>query len=124
MKFIKKQSDFISNDDVDEIKDIYLDIIDDIGLNDVNHAREMTNKLDSIFEKNPIDISISIRTIGDRFIGFDESDKIFFNKIKDSLIPSIKRLRTIGYNVRSEELHMKIDSWNYITAGIKIIITK
>jgi hypothetical protein len=40
------------------------------------------------------------------------------------LQPFIKRMESMGYKVYKSDIDLKIDSWKYITGGIKISITK
>jgi hypothetical protein len=132
-KFENSSEELLTDEEVLDIKDIYVDLVDDLNLTVVDFEHELTKSMSSLFKVNKqisigsklnsrvFSINIIVRTIDDR-IGKD--DKVIFNKIKNGLIPYIKRLRTIGYGVEIEHLHMKMDAWNYITSGLKIIITK
>jgi hypothetical protein len=132
-KFENSSDEFLTDEEVLDIKDIYVDLVDDLNLTVVDFEHELIKSMNSFFKINKqisigsklnsrvFSIHIIVRTIDDK-IGKD--DKVIFNKIKNGLIPYIKRLRTIGYDVEIEHLHMKMDAWNYITSGLKIIIKK
>jgi hypothetical protein len=143
MKFIKKYKSFESlmyppiessafgEDELNDIKDLYNDIVDDLNLEDVKSTSEMTSPLtsrlntlhpyrDKIFE-----VHIDIRTIGQTDSLADRDAAHFLTKkIKDKLIPYVVRFRKIGFSVSMGDIQMKLDSWNFITSGIKIKITK
>ena len=140
MKFIKKYESFESQekndlafaeDELNDIKDLYRDIVDDLNLEDVKSTSEMTGPLTSrlntlhpyrgkIFEAH-----IDIRTICQTDSLVDRDAAHFLtNKIKDKLIPYMVRFRKLGFSASMGDIHMKLDSWNFITSGIKIKITK
>ena len=151
MKFIKKYESFESQekndlafaeDELNDIKDLYRDIVDDLNLDDVKSTSEMTGPLTSrlntlhpyrgkIFEAH-IEIRtvqwlsyLSLPLIGqtDSLVNRDAAH-FLTNKIKDKLIPYMVRFRKLGFSASMEDIQMKLDSWNFITSGIKIKITK
>lgn len=143
MKFIKKYKSFESliysplessaftEDELNDIKDLYNDIVDDLNLEDVKFPSEMTSPLTSRlntlhpYRGNIFEANIDIRTIGqtDSLVDRDAAN-FLTNKIKDKLIPYMVRFRKLGFSASMEDIHIKLDSWNFITAGIKIKITK
>lgn len=150
MKFLKEfkkfeslDGDYFSDEEVLDIKDMYIDIVDDLNLTDVKKADELTKSMCSLFKVNQqfsigsklgskiFSINIIIRT-GDlndysdytTYAISSPEDRERYNFINKNLQPFINRLKSIGYEVFKSDLDLKIDSWKYITAGIKIIITK
>lgn len=147
MKFLKEfkkfeslNEDWLSEEEVLDIKDIYLDLVDDLNLNSVEKENELIKSMCSLFKVNKFSsklgskifsINIIIRT-GDlndysdytTYAISSPEDRERYNFINKNLQPFINRLKSIGYDVGKSDLDLKIDSWKYITAGIKIIITK
>lgn len=140
MKFIKKYESFESQkkidlafaeDELNDIKDLYRDIVDDLNLEDVKFPSEMTSPLTSRlntlhpYRGNIFEAHIDIRTIGQTDSLVDRETAHFLtNKIKNKLIPYMVRFRKLGFSASMEDIQMKLDSWNFITSGIKIKITK
>ena len=47
-----------------------------------------------------------------------------YNSITKDIQPFIDTLKSMGYEVNKSDIDYKLDSWEYVTAGIKISITK
>lgn len=145
MKFIKEFTEhkneviltesLFTDDEFLEIKDLYTDLVDDLNLTDVESERKMTSPMTSHFGYPTADpifkIDISIRTatlIGyqdyDVYAVGSQEDRDRYNFVMNHLRTFIDRMKSIGYDVYKRDIDIKIDSWKYITAGIKISITK
>jgi hypothetical protein len=140
MKFIKKYESFESQkkndlafaeDELNDIKDLYYDMVDDLNLVDVKSTSEMTLPMTSMFytlmpyRGKLFEIQINIRTIDQVNSLVDrENDHFLGKKLKDLLIPYLKRFRQMGYSVSLDDILIKSDSWNFVTSGIKIKIKK
>jgi hypothetical protein len=140
MKFIKKYESFdgppsvssaITEEELNDIKDLYYDMVDDLNLVDVKSTSEMTLPMTSMFytlmpyRGKLFEIQINIRTIDQVNSLIDrDNDHFLGKKLKDLLIPYLKRFRQMGYSVSLDDIHMKSDSWNFVTSGIKIKIKK
>jgi len=146
MKFIKVFENYFNNtfseSEFYEIKDIYIDLVDDLNLTDVNSEREMTRSMTSnidysykdqsdkmLDKKSRIDINIRTASL-DSYDDYgpytisSTKDKDSYQKVMNVLQPFIKRMESMGYKVYKRDIDIKLDSWKYITGGIKIIITK
>jgi len=143
MKFIKEFSKhkeviptetLFTNDEFSEIKDLYVDLVDELNLTDVESEGKMTSPMNSTIsyfskisgEKFKVDISIRTATLigyQDYGVGSQE-DKERYNLVMKGLNSFIERMKSIGYSVYKRDIDIKLDSWKYITAGIKISITK
>lgn len=146
MKFIKVFENYFNNtfseSEFYEIKDIYIDLVDDLNLTDVNSEREMTRSMTSnidysykdqsdkmLDKKSRIDINIRTASLDsyndyNSFAISSPKDKDTYYKVMNELRPFIGRIESIGYKVYKRDIDLKIDSWKYITSGIKISITK
>jgi hypothetical protein len=147
MKFIKEFAEhkkevipiesLFTDDEFLEIKDLYTDLVDELNLTDVESEGKMTSPMTSHLgwfskisgEKFKIDISIRNATlIGyqdyDVYAVGSQEDRERYNLVMKGLQPFIERMKSIGYDVYKRDIDIKIDSWKYITAGIKISITK
>jgi hypothetical protein len=144
MKFIKAFENFeisleetFSEEEFHEIKDIYIDLVDDLNLTDVDREGQMTSAMTSTLgwfskisgEKFKIDISIRTADLIDytdynSYAISSAEDRERYNLVMKELQPFIKRIKSMGYEISKKDIDIKIDSWKYITAGIKIIITK
>jgi len=146
MKFIKEFSKhkeviptetLFTNDEFSEIKDLYVDLVDELNLTDVESEGKMTSPMNSTIsyfskisgEKFKVDISIRTATL----IGYQDyevyaigsqEDRERYNLVMKELNSFIERMKSIGYSVYKRDIDIKIDSWKYITAGIKISIEK
>jgi hypothetical protein len=146
MKFIKEfaahKKEVISietlftDDEFEDIKDLYRDLVEDLNLSDVSDPSiplPMTCNL-SYFskmsgEKFKIDIRIrtaSLDSYGDynSYAVPNQEDRERYNLVMNELQPFIDTLKSRGYQVNKSDIDIKLDSWKYITAGIKISITK
>jgi hypothetical protein len=147
MKFIKKfeaiLEEYFSEEEVSDIRDMYIDLVDDLNLITVDDESELTKSMCSFFKVNKqfsignklnskiFSINLIIRTadLNDysdyttyAISGPEDRDR--YNFVYKNIQPFINRLKSIGYDVYKNDLDLKIDSWKYITSGIKIIITK
>lgn len=144
MKFIKAFENFeisleetFSEEEFHEIKDIYIDLVDDLNLTDVDREGQMTKPMTSTLgwfskisgEKFKIDISIRTATL----VGYQDyntydilsqEDGEAYKKVMNDVTPFIERIKSMGYQIYKRDIDIKLDSWKYITAGIKISITK
>jgi hypothetical protein len=80
-------------------------------------------------KKTRIDINIRTASLDsyDDYRSFaipSPKDKDTYYKVMNELRPFIGRIESIGYKVYKRDIDLKIDSWKYITGGIKISITK
>jgi len=150
MKFIKVfenfenySKDFFSEDEVFEIKDLYNDLVDDLNLDSVQHERELNKSMCSLFQINRQfslgnkltskvwSIHIVIRTLDSNdwqdhvsYATLNKQGKQRYDLVSNELNEFIKKLKSYGYTCEKSDIDMKLDSWKYITAGIKISITK
>ncbi len=144
MKFIKAFENFeisleetFSEEEFHEIKDIYIDLVDDLNLTYVDREGQMTNPMTSTIgwfskisgEKFKIDISIRTATLVgyqdyNTYAILSQEDRETYNKVMNDVTPFIERIKSMGYQVSKRDIDIKLDSWKYITAGIKISITK
>jgi hypothetical protein len=144
MKFLKHFEKFeispvecFTDKEFAEIKDIYTDLVDDLNLTDVEGEGQMTNPMTSTlgwFSKiygEKFKIYISIRTA--TLVGYQDfntyaveskEDKETYNKVMIGVTPFIERIKSMGYQISKRDIDIKLDSWKYITGGIKISITK
>ena len=136
MKYIKEYSEYDSKqftpEDVEELKDIYLDIIDELDLYDNPFFILKVN--DSLFDFGKKEIKILIRTIVSEYFGTydlsepsdEEMDK--HNHMLKLLEPHITRIRNMGYIVEVKDMLVgnppAIPSRGKVINGIEIHITK
>jgi len=139
MKFLKKfeaiLNEYFSEDEVLEIKDLYNDLVDDLDLTSVEHERELNKSMCSLFQVNQqfsigsklnskvFSIHIVIRTLDGLEDQFSYA-KQRYDLVSNELNEFLKTLKSYGYDCEKSDIDIKLDSWNYITAGIKISITK
>jgi hypothetical protein len=53
-----------------------------------------------------------------------QEDRETYKKVMNDVTPFIERIKSMGYQIHKRDIDIKLDSWKYITAGIKISITK
>jgi hypothetical protein len=143
MKFIKEFADhkkevipketLFTDDEFEDIKDLYRDLVEDLNLTDVSDSGiplPMTCNL-SYFSKisgEKFKIDIRIRTAkleySASFLVSRKEDMEKYNSITKDIQPFIDTLKSMGYEVNKSDIDYKLDSWEYVTAGIKISITK
>jgi hypothetical protein len=139
MKFLKKfeaiLNDYFSEDEVLEIKDLYNDLVDDLDLTSVEHERELNKSMCSLFQVNQqfslgnklnskvFSIHIVIRTLDGWEDQFSYA-KQRYDLVSNELNEFLKTLKSYGYDCEKSDIDIKLDSWKYITAGIKISIMK
>jgi putative intracellular protease/amidase len=147
MKFIKEFAahkkevipieTLFTDDEFFEIKDIYTDLVDDVNLTDVSREGQMTIPMTSNLsyfskmsgEKFKIDISIRTASL-DSYDDYNsyavpsQEDRERYNLVMKELQPFIERMKSMNYQIHKRDIDIKLDSWKYITAGIKISITK
>lgn len=144
MKFIKAFENFeisleetFSEEEFLEIKDIYIELVDDLNLTDVDREGQMTKPMTShlgCFSKisgEKFKIDINIRTAAlvgyqdyNTYAVLSQEDRETYNKVMNDVTPFIERIKSMGYQIHKRDIDIKLDSWKYITAGIKISITK
>ena len=144
MKFIKEFAahkkevipieTLFTDDEFFEIKDIYTDLVDDVNLTDVSREGQMTIPMTSNLsyfskmsgEKFKIDINIRTAKLeySASFLVSRKEDMEKYNSITKDIQPFIDTLKSMGYEVNKSDIDYKLDSWEYVTAGIKISITK
>ena len=145
MKFVKLFENFdntFSEDEFFEIRDLYIDLVDDLNLTDVESEREMTRSMTSnidysykdqsgkmLDKKSRIDINIrtaSLDSYGDynSYAVPSQEDSERYNLVVKELQSFIERMKSMDYQIHKRDIDIKLDSWKYITGGIKIIITK
>ena len=131
-----------TDDEFSDIKDLYRDLVEDLNLTSVDRESDMTTSLTSKLstwwknftqlDLNGIsNIDISIRTADlidytdyNSYVVPSKEDRERYNLIMKELQPFIDTLKSRGYQVNKSDIDIKLDSWKYITAGIKISITK
>ena len=139
MKFLKKfeaiLNEYFSEDEVLEIKDLYNDLVDDLDLTSVEHERELNKSMCSLFQVNQqfslgnklnskvFSIHIVIRTLDGWEDQFSYA-KQRYDLVSNELNEFLKTLKSYGYDCEKSDIDIKLDSWTYITAGIKLIIMK
>ena len=142
-KFESMEENYFSDEEVLDIKDMYIDLVDDLNLITVDDESELTKSMRSLFKVNKqfsignklnskvFSINLIIRTadLNDYYSDYNYAiispeDRDRYNFVNKNIQPFINRLKSIGYDISKNDLDLKIDSWKYITAGIKIIITK
>ena len=151
MKFIKKFEShkatskevipietLFTDDEFEGIKDLYRDLVEDLDLISVDREPDMTTPLTSKISTwwkdftqlnlNGISkIDISIRTadlINYTYSVPNQEDRERYKLVMNELQPFIDTLKSMGYEVNKSDIDIKLDSWRYITSGIKISITK
>lgn len=146
-KFESMEENYFSDEEVLDIKDMYIDLVDDLNLITVDDESELTKSMRSLFKANKqfsmdyllgkklnskvFSINLIIRTadLNDYYSDYNYAiispeDRDRYNFVNKNIQLFINRLKSIGYDISKNDLDLKIDSWKYITAGIKIIITK
>jgi len=143
MKFIKEFAahkkevipieTLFTDDEFSDIKDLYRDLVEDLDLTDVSDSGiplPMDSNL-SYFSKisgEKFKIDIRIRTakleFSASFLVSGKEDMEKYNSITKDIQPFIDTLKSMGYEVNKSDIDYKLDSWEYVTAGIKISITK
>ena len=131
-----------TDDEFEGIKDLYRDLVEDLDLTSVDREPDMTTSLTSKLstwwknftqlDLNGIsNIDISIRTADlidytdyNSYAVPSKEDRERYNLVMKELQPFIDTLKSMGYEVNKSNIDIKLDSWKYVTAGIKISITK
>ena len=139
MKYIKEYSEYLPDqftpEDIQEIKSVYLDIVDELDLYD--NPFQILKVNDSTFnlnKKTNKEIKIFIRTIVSEWIGpydlsepsDEEMDK--HNHMLQLSEPNIARIRNMGYIVIVKNMLVgnpkEISRTGMVVNGIEIHITK
>lgn len=140
-KFENSSENFFTEEEILEIKDFYNDLVDDLNLNPVEHESELDRSMCSLFKVNRIlrigststskvfSIQISIRTtdgseFDDSYATLNKQGKQRYDLVSNELNALINSLKLYGYDCEKSDIDLKLDSWKYITGGIKIIIMK
>ena len=131
-----------TDDEFSDIKDLYRDLVEDLNLTSVDRESDMTTSLTSKLstwwknftqlDLNGIsNIDISIRTADlidytdyNSYAVSSQEDRERYNLVMNELQPFIDTLKSRGYQINKGDIDIKLDSWKYVTAGIKISITK
>ena len=152
MKFIKKfeshkkevipKETLFTDDEFEDIKDLYRDLVEDLNLTSVDRESDMTTSLTSKLstwwknftqlDLNGIsNIDISIRTADlidytdyNSYAVPSTEDSERYNLVVKELQSFIERMKSMDYQIHKRDIDIKLDSWKYITGGIKISITK
>lgn len=142
-KFENSSENFFTEKEVLEIKDLYTDLADDLNLITVESENQLTKPMCSFFKINSqfslrnkfnskvISINISIRTADLEdyqdhvsFATSSKSDSERYKMVSEQLVPFIQTVKSFGYSIEKNDIDIKLDSWKYITGGIKLIIMK
>jgi len=142
-KFENSSENFFTENEVLEIKDLYTDLVDDLNLITVESENQLTKPMCSFFKINSqlslgnkfnskvFSINISIRTARlddyDDHVSFatpSKSDSERYKMVSEQLVPFIQTVKSFGYSIEKNDIDIKLDSWKYITGGIKLIIMK
>ena len=93
----------------------------------VNQQFSIGNKLNS----KVFSIHIVIRTLDSNdfenhfsHATLNKQGKQKYDLVSNELNEFLKTLKSYGYDCEKSDIDIKLDSWKYITAGIKISITK
>jgi hypothetical protein len=142
---IRRLNEYFSEDEVLEIKDLYNDLVDDLDLHSVEHERELNKSMCSLFQVNQqfslgskltskvFSIHIVIRTLDSNdwnsedhfsYAALNKQGKQKYDLVSNELNEFIKTLKSFGYDCEKSDIDMKLDSWKFITGGIKLIIMK
>jgi hypothetical protein len=142
-KFENSSENFFTEKEVLEIKDLYTDLADDLNLITVESENQLTKPMCSFFKLNSqfslgnklnskvFSININIRTANldeyDDHVSFaipSKSDSERYKMVSEQLVPFIQTVKSFGYSIEKNDIDIKLDSWKYITGGIKLIIMK
>lgn len=142
-KFENSSENLFTEEEVLEIKDLYTDLVDDLNLISVESENQMTKPMCSFFKINSqfslgnkfnskvFSINISIRTADledyQDHVSFatpSKSDSERYKMVSEQLVPFIQTVKSFGYSIEKNDIDIKLDSWKYITGGIKLIIMK
>ena len=142
-KFENSSENFFTEDEVLELKDLYNDLVDDLNLITVESENQLTKPMCSFFKINSqfslgnklnskvFSIHINIRTADledyQDHVSFatpSKSDSERYKMVSEQLVPFIQTVKSYGYSIEKNDIDIKLDSWKYITGGIKIIIMK
>jgi hypothetical protein len=85
----------------------------------INQQFSLGNKLNS----KVFSIHIVIRTLDGWEDQFSDT-KQRYDLVSNELNEFLKTLKSYGYDCEKSDIDIKLDSWKYITAGIKISIMK
>ena len=150
MKIIKEfakfenSSEFFTEEEILEIRDFYNDLVDDLNLNPVEHERELDRSMCSLFKVNQqlsigsklnskvFSIHIIIRTTDgssdfddfNSYATLNKQGKQRYDLVSNELNGLINSLKSYGYDCEKSDIDLKVDSWKYVTGGIKITIMK
>ena len=132
-QYLAYESDEFTPEDVEELSDVYQDIVDDLGLYDVP---EMDFKVDDSSFQLPKNYEgkmckIFIRTIVTEMWHFGEMKEVtkeeldHHNHILQLLEPHITRIRNMGYTIIVKDMLSSFTKIGYSNIdGIEIHITK
>ena len=132
-QYLAYESDEFTPEDVEELSDVYQDIVDDLGLYDVP---EMDFKVDDSSFQLPKNYEgkmckIFIRTIVTEIWHFGEMKEVskeelnHHNHILQLLEPHITRIRNMGYTIIVKDMLSSFTKIGYSNIdGIEIQITK
>ena len=132
-QYLAYESDEFTPEDVEELSDVYQDIVDDLGLYDVP---EMDFKVDDSSFQLPKNYEgkmckIFIRTIVTEMWHFGEMKEVtkeeldHHNHILQLLEPHITRIRNMGYIIIVKDMLAAFTKIGYLNIdGIEIQITK
>ena len=132
-QYLAYESDEFTPEDVEELSDVYQDIVDDLGLYDVP---EMDFKVDDSSFQLPKNYEgkmckIFIRTIVTEMWHFGEMKEVtkeeldHHNHILQLLEPHITRIRNMGYTIIVKDMLSSFTKIGYSNIdGIEIQITK
>lgn len=137
MKYIKEYSEYDSKqftpEDVEELKDVYQDIVDDLGLYDnpfqILKVDDSTFQLPNKYEGKMC--KIFIRTIVTEMWHFGEMKEVtkeelnHHNHMLQLLEPHITRIKNMGYIIIVKDMLAAFTKIGYLNIdGIEIHITK
>jgi hypothetical protein len=137
MKYIKEYSEYDSKqftpEDVEELKDVYQDIVDDLGLYDnpfqILKVDDSTFQLPNKYEGKMC--KIFIRTIVTEMWHFGEMKEVtkeelnHHNHMLQLLEPHITRIKNMGYIIIVKDMLAAFTKIGYLNIdGIEIQITK
>lgn len=132
MKYIKEYSNFelLTDDELQDIKDIYIDITDELNLIDCGINWSLDDiALSSSFSVDGEVVGISIKISNtDEWIARDssficKSDRIIYNDVIKKIRKFYNRFKNMGYNSTIKDELLKLPS-GYVIIGIRMEIKK
>lgn len=142
MKYLSEFSQYqdggFTKEEFQDVKSLYIDMTDDLDLFDVKTKAELDSAMTStlswigkVGSDSPFRIEFAIRTATLKgyqdynvYAVASKQDQDNYKKVKDYLLSLKVRLEDMGFKVILSDIDVKLNSWNYLTSGIKMWIEK